>query len=919
MKKTYLLFVSLISAMISRPAFSQLHVVKDNIKCAYGLKDTNQAWVVNPVYVEIRELVFMANSRGTHEGFEVFDGRYHGVLSASGKIVVPISQDYIMAYSTGYIGVKNKKACIFDTAGKALCEQVYDQIKPYRYSADYYWCYKESQGSALTSLIEISHGFLFKDVPGYVREWTDSTYTIFQKNEQYYVNPYSADNLKLPPEFGVIDTNGTIILPRIYNEIWIRKKHFAVRKDQTYLIVNSKNELIAGPFSSLKKAKTTQERGPWIAMKEDSTCSLISDDLQTIVPFNTYDKIGLISEYRDLYRVVKDKKTGLMDSTGKLIIPLLYDEIIRGSEAYGTYICKSKGRFGIINSKGEIVLKANYDLMKSGSDYLRFLIGNDALYAIPVNDTIRKLAFLFRNSFGDFYKSRYYTVLIKRDDTGRPTDLFCNGLQESLSLGSYENLLWFRNRLPGIPDDLHVFTASGIGLFPDKVRDVFPHDSTHLLSLETKSRHFGVASSASGTMVLDTTYTAIHITPDKPGTVLIWGRSKKGYQVFDRYGTSCVSTVFDSIPCKTGNENYFSGSSNGKKGLLDRDLGWIIAPAYEEVQAISDKLSYVITKGGHIGIRDHSNRLVIDTAYTDFTPVFSNIHECLFANSDTINDFTAAKKQLWWLLSGHDNRALFNDRGECILSGSASDPHSALIDSLLFQFAFKGELFDCNREEETYYHTFIKADGSHNIAEGAFKITLTKKEKELLRSRPFVKEICAILKRSYQEECANLHYANTDPLFPVSAQKGHLPDTFIYKGLNHFGENFVSLGYCEATPSAYNALNVHWVNYNYSDPFYENYLLRSGKLHKTEISDVFGSGNLLQEELLLAISKNDSLALDCSSPEGLVKKAQGHLSLSEKGISVYFRDSDYLLAEVVIPIERLKAHPETAWIIPYLK
>lgn len=922
MKKRYLLFISIGLIFISRPVFSQLHVVKDNIKCAYGLKDTNHVWVVKPIYVEIRELVFMINSSGTHEGFEVSDGRHRGIFSTSGKLVIPISQDYIMAYAKCYIGSKNDKLCIFNLDGKALTEHVYDRIKPYGYSPDYFWCYKDFQDSIVTSLIELNTGFLFKDVPGYVRTWADSTYTIFQKREHYnYANYDTAGQIILPPEFGIIDTNGTIILPRIYNEILIKKKYFIARQNQTHFILSHKNDMLFGPLSSLKKTKGWPDNMQLIAVKDDSTCSLMDGDLKTIVPFKVYDKIDLLSEYRNIYRVFKNKKTGIIDSTGKLIIPLLYDEIIAGNTNYLpsiNYIYKLNGRYGVISAKGEIVLKADYELAKNKSKDLHFLINNDALYMrIAYKDTIQKINFLFKNAFGNFYRNQDFTVLIKRENLGGTTWAYFNNSCDTISLGSHENILWLRKGSLK-EQNVHVFNASGTEIFPGKLRDVLQNNSANLQTLETRNKHFGLINSSSGRLILDTIYTALHITSDKPGRMFIWGRSATtgDYQAFDAFGKPYMSTVFDTIPSRTGNGNYFSGSSKGRKGLLDSNLRWIVEPHYKEVKPISDEFSYVITKGGHIGIINHSNQVMIDTIYTDFMPVFSNIQESLFVDNDTINGFTSDKKEMWWMLSHTNNRVLFNDKGKSILSGPGPNPYSALIDSMLFQFAFRGEYFDPNIEIGDYYNRFIKADGSHNISEGAFKIVLDKEDKAFLMTQPYIKELYTILEKSYHEERAGLYYGNDNPLYPVSTQK-HKPDTCRIKRLYVFGENFISLWVRELKPGMISFGNTYYTFTE--DVFYDNYILKSGKLHKMEISNIFGSGNVLQEELLLAISKNDSLELDCSSPEGLTKIAQRYFSLSKKGITFYFPGSNYDKSEVVIPLERLKAHKETEWIISYLK
>ena len=72
---------------------------------------------------------------------------------------------------------------------------------------------------------------------------------------------------------------------------------------------------------------------------------------------------GAVYDFHDGYENAKGK-CGFIDSTGKIFIPLIYDDMKRLSE--DRIAAKTNGKWGYLDSKGKVVIPATY---KSAGDF----------------------------------------------------------------------------------------------------------------------------------------------------------------------------------------------------------------------------------------------------------------------------------------------------------------------------------------------------------------------------------------------------------------------------------------------------------------------------------------------------------------------------------------------------------------------
>lgn len=131
---------------------------------------------------------------------------------------------------------------------------------------------------------------------------------------------------------GLIDSTGNVVLPQAYNTVW----------EQDFLFIT-------------RKGDTNQLR-----------------DLQLNVLFSS-NELQLQPSYsnKGYVDVIEADKKGLMDSTGKIIIPCKYDFLISRFNEFGLAKVRREGPTGYVNKKGKEVIACKY---QSAGDFSEGLL-----------------------------------------------------------------------------------------------------------------------------------------------------------------------------------------------------------------------------------------------------------------------------------------------------------------------------------------------------------------------------------------------------------------------------------------------------------------------------------------------------------------------------------------------------------------
>jgi hypothetical protein len=100
---------------------SQLHIVKDNIACTYGLKNAANEWVVKPSYLLIEQLY-------TNE-YRITDTYGKGIMNNEGSVIIPPEYSSVDVMDARYYWVtKSNGRGIINKEGLVIVPPKYEAI-----------------------------------------------------------------------------------------------------------------------------------------------------------------------------------------------------------------------------------------------------------------------------------------------------------------------------------------------------------------------------------------------------------------------------------------------------------------------------------------------------------------------------------------------------------------------------------------------------------------------------------------------------------------------------------------------------------------------------------------------------------------------------------------------------------------------
>ncbi|MFM2326150.1 MAG: hypothetical protein RIR31_352 [Bacteroidota bacterium] len=229
-------------------------------------------------------------------------------------------------------------------------------------------------------------------------------------------------NFKQDKKFGFIDRYSKIIIPAMYANAGNFANGLApvqLSANTKYGYINKENKFVIEPqyeeaksfyegYANVYTAKKTYDRNN--NNNSVDKIGLIDTKGNNIID-PVYQSISL-KKTGGIFKVSKDGKEGLTDSTGKIILPAdnkKIDEFYYGNAR----VEKTTGMYGLINTKGNFLLTADYNeisMLYSGSGYYakkdsRYQVFDKNLKVIIAADTAKRvvisktnIAFVFNNA-----------------------------------------------------------------------------------------------------------------------------------------------------------------------------------------------------------------------------------------------------------------------------------------------------------------------------------------------------------------------------------------------------------------------------------------------------------------------------------------------------------------------------------------
>ena len=381
-------------------------------------------------------------------------------------------------------------------------------------------------------------------------------------------------------KWGVIDTNGDIVIKPIYEEMIIvpnsQKAVFICSYD-----VNMNN----GTF----KTKVLNEKGDEIFTSYDE-----------VTMFDNHDKSNNIWYEKNILRVKKDGKYGVINFDGKEIVKCEYDEIKTVTGLTNELQVKKDDKYGVINGLGTTVLTPDYISVKpiSTKQENGYIIENEDGYGIAISSKKVLISPQYKEikniTGNDMYivKDGSWKVIDKTNAT-----ILNSGFDEVIEING-NNFIIKKDEKYG------VISKDGTELIPVEYENVkYAFDNYYIVKKDGK---YGLVDS-SNNIQLNSTYQIITYRSD--AGFLEADNEEFETEVYDKNLELKVTGIISEV-------NISDGYIRVREGDVYKYYNF----KFEEKtnsEILKGKTLYLSKKNGKYGYVDKNNNVVVEYKYDD--------------------------------------------------------------------------------------------------------------------------------------------------------------------------------------------------------------------------------------------------------------------------------------------------------------
>jgi WG containing repeat len=397
-----------------------------------------------------------------------------------------------------------------------------------------------------------------------------------------------------------------------------------------------------------------------------------------------------------VYIASKGEKQGVLDASGKIIVPILYDKINAiGDWKKCFFIAQKEAGYGLLNQKGETVFPFLYQTivpihLHSEYSHLSFILFDGNLYSImdqsgktivaPTENQLIEPDYICHYKFGIHY-TKEKMIYGERVGYGDSTGIRIPPVYKNIvCLHTLKFLL-----VTDAKTSLHgIVNEAGDTIVPIRYLHIWEDEyKEHRFLALQKGNRIGVYDSIGRVIIPDNTqfqlpnanYYDYYFTFGKNDTLPARRDQKWGYLKGD--GTWITAQIYDSIfyPQLYGQYNSIGNmvKLNGKYGLLNYKGKMIIPIEYDTLIQLSgyrreddysrhpDKNSlYIATKNDKYGMVNNAGKVTIpfihDTIFaTYYTDKYSDhpipnyfVGNIYFTNSDSITMFNRHEAEYYY-------------------------------------------------------------------------------------------------------------------------------------------------------------------------------------------------------------------------------------------------------------------------------
>jgi hypothetical protein len=189
---------------------------------------------------------------------------------------------------------------------------------------------------------------------------------------------------------------------------WIYRTHGTHRNSRGHGLIDSLGNIVLPPVYSI----IYPEDKLFITIKGDT--SELRDIHLKLQFASTEYRLQPSYYHSNHVDIIKGDRCGLMDSSGKIVVPCDYDMLVGSFNEYGLADVRQQGKHGFVNRKGKQVIPCEYQSVGKFSEGLIDVRKNEKWGYI---DTLGRTVIPFRYEIGIWFEEGLARVA-KRDEAG---------------------------------------------------------------------------------------------------------------------------------------------------------------------------------------------------------------------------------------------------------------------------------------------------------------------------------------------------------------------------------------------------------------------------------------------------------------------------------------------------------------------
>lgn len=416
-------------------------------------------------------------------------------------------------------------------------------------------------------------------------------------------------------KWGIIGTNGETVINPMYQEIPI--------------VIDKSKDVFLFTYD------INEEDGTYKTKAVNKNNEQLFTNYNKVEALENYDSAENVWYEKNVLKVEKDGKWGLIDTNGKEISEIIYDNIKTLKGIQNSIIVEKEGKYGLLNCNGVKILDTNYsEILNFGDDYINGYItkNQDGKFGI-VNVSGEQVLENNYEEIYNIYSDKYFVIgengnqqLINKDKEKVLTENF-DEIKQITSTG----VIYVKDGKYGFMDfegniiieaSYDVLNEINTGIFltqKDGKAGLIDKDKNEKVAFNFKNIYYNQKAGIYIAENEDLTQTLIDSNfQTKVVGILSELNTDKGYmkiKVDDSYKYYNFRFEEKNIKDIYVNNKIFVSKKDGKYGFIDTKENVVVDYIYDDATELNEYGFAAIKKDGLWGAIDKEGNIVIDPKY----------------------------------------------------------------------------------------------------------------------------------------------------------------------------------------------------------------------------------------------------------------------------------------------------------------